>query len=88
MAGRAAATPPFLFEIASSLALLAMTKGGVPRNDRKGVCHCEPLSLPLRRQGVAIPGKSKLKNQKAKRQSKNKKNKKLKFLELNVTNGK
>jgi hypothetical protein len=39
--------------IASSLALLAMTKG---------VCHCE--------RSVAIPGRSKLKNQKAKRQSK------------------
>lgn len=49
-------------------------------------CHCEPLSLPLRRQGVAISGKqnSKIKRQKDRAKIKIKE---IKFLELKVTNG-
>ena len=49
-------------EIASSLTLLAMTRGWVPRNDEKEChggplfpCHCGPLfPLSLRAEGVAI----------------------------------
>jgi len=47
-----------------------MTKRGVPRNDRGGglviatfLMSLQPFLLSLRAEGVAIPGKAKLKNQ-------------------------